>query len=206
MSGTVTVTSSAISWNSDVSPFTTNFYTESASTGGFASENGQNQIENLVFSSQPVGVQFAATDFINFIVDPSVPSLNITYIAPGMYTNAGCSLPVTVGDTCTPNVNGGVGFLSFVDTSTNQSTATWVFDGVEVGQPNTIWTATFTSQFSVPYQTVLANIASPTFSVTNSYTAAVSASPEPSALIMVGIGLGLFTLWRAGANRKRKTL
>jgi hypothetical protein len=103
-------------------------------------------------------------------------------------------------------VNGGVGFLSFVDTSTNQSTATWVFDGVEVGQPNTIWTATFTSQFSVPYQTVLANIASPTFSVTNSYTAAVSASPEPSALIMVGIGLGLFTLWRAGANRKRKTL
>jgi hypothetical protein len=206
MSGLFTFTNTTISWNTDLAGNAADLFTLALGAGAFSGENGQNQIENLVFSSQPVGVQFAATDFINFIVDPSVPSLNITYIAPGMYTNAGCSLPVTVGDTCTPNVNGGVGFLSFVDTSTNQSTATWVFDGVEVGQPNTIWTATFTSQFSVPYQTVLANIASPTFSVTNSYTAAVSASPEPSALIMVGIGLGLFTLWRAGANRKRKTL
>jgi hypothetical protein len=206
MSGTVTVTSSAISWSSDVSPFTTNFYTESASTGGFASENGQNQIENLAFSTEPVGALFAQQDFINFLVPPSVPSLNITYIVPGVFNNAGCSAPVAAGDTCTPNVNGGQGFLSFVDNPPggNTSTATWVFQGVEAGQPNTIWTAMFTSQFSVPYQTVLASS-----SFSNSYSATVtvsSATPEPSPQIMVGIGLGLVMLWRAGANRKRKTL
>jgi|HubBroStandDraft_1064217.scaffolds.fasta_scaffold135396_1 hypothetical protein len=205
MSGLFTLTNSTMSWNSNVSPNAANFYTESAGSAGFASENGQNQIENLAFSTEPVGALFAQQDLINFLVLPSVSSLNISYIVPGLYTNAGCSLAVAAGDTCTPNVNGGVGFLNFVDNPGGAtSTATWVFEGVEAGQPNTSWTATFTSQFNSPYQTVLASS-----SFSNSYAATVtvsSATPEPSSLIAVGIGLGLVTLWRAGANRKRKTL
>lgn len=201
MSGLFTLTSSTMSWNSDQPPNSANFFTQSAGTGGFATNNGQNQIENLTFSTDPVG-QFAALDFINFLVDSSVPSLNITNIVPGLYTNAGCSSAVNPGDTCTPNVNGSAGFLNFIDTSSTQSSATWVFEGTEAGSPGIVWTATFTSQFNAPYQTVLAG------TVSNSYSATVtvSAAPEPSPTIMVGIALGLVTLWRAGANRKRKTL
>jgi hypothetical protein len=201
MSGLFTLTNSTMSWNSNQPPNLPNLFTATVGTGGFSTENGQNSIANLSFSTDPVG-QFAAQSFIDFNQDPSVPGLEITNIVPGIYTNAGClSLPAP-GETCTPNVNGGAGFLNFTDDPSSQSTATWAFEGTEAGSPGTVWTATFTAQFNVPYQTVLVG------TVSDSYTAnvTVSAAPEPSPQIMVCIGLALATLWRAASKTNRTIL
>src|ERR1035437_1444088 len=66
LTGSVTVTPTAIDWNSDVSPFTAQMFTLTAGTGSFAGENGQNTEENLTLLTEPIGVFFAPDPYISF--------------------------------------------------------------------------------------------------------------------------------------------
>jgi hypothetical protein len=58
------------------------------------------------------------------------------------------------------------------------------------------WQGVFTSQFTVPYQSVLASLAA-NGSVTNTFSATFTLSPnvpEASSLSLLGLGLGLVGL------------
>jgi hypothetical protein len=205
MSGIVTVTTTNITWETDAPGNAANLFTLTLGAQTFSDEDGQNQIENLTDATEPVGGSgFAGQDFINFLEDSTLADLNIDYIAQGLYSPAGCASPIAVGDTCTPQANGMQGLFNFTDTAGGGSTATWVFEGTEAGYPNYVWVDTFTAQFTLPYQSVLAELGSQGY-VTNSYSSSLSVytTPEPSPLIMVGFGFGLLALQRVVVARRR---
>jgi len=199
ISGTITVTPTTIMWTLGSSPFTPDKATiDSGSTGGFGPVEGTLvTIRDLNNATEPVGVPFPAQPFISFDAAPAFPTLNINFIYPGIYSSANCgTLPATVGQSCTL---AGSPF-SFVNNPPPaplgpQATATFVFTGVTSdGLEN--WQGNFTSQFSIPYQQVLANLAS-TGSVTNTFSATFTLTPNtgvPEAGTMSMLGLGLVGL------------
>jgi hypothetical protein len=161
-------------------------------------------IQMLNEATEPVdGSGFAPTLFISFDAAPQLGTLEISYIYPGIYSAAGCAAtPPAVGQTCTPNTGFGTpGPFNFVNNpppSLPESTATFVFAGItSAGGVSNTWDGNFTSQFNVPFQTVLAQL-SANGSVTNSYSASFSVStvPEPGTVVMTLTGLALLGLSR----------
>ncbi len=158
-------------------------------------------ISALNSGPQPVGTAvFTDPNFITFQASDNLPTLTLKYIPAGVDTATDCNLPAAPGQTCTPiipNPPGGLSPFSFQNT-TNGSTAAFEFEG-ETADGLTGWDATFTSQFiNESYQTVLANLNSPTFSQSNAFSGTVafgpiptlfSATPEPGTLAMMGVGL-----------------
>jgi hypothetical protein len=133
--------------------------------------------------------------FLTFANGGVTTQLDITTIFPGINGNPAC----LVGPQCTPAGS----LFNFVNNISNQATATWAFAGVThlPGQvPQSTWTGNFTSQFAVPYQTVLANLAANGF-VSNTYSATITLTtvPEPGSLIIMGSGL----IGLAGLLRRR---
>ena len=196
MSGIITVTTTSITWNSDQPGNASQFFTLSAATTPFTTELGQNTVDNLNISTEPVGSLFPPQPFIAFDVNPSLPALNLTFIYSGTGGTAGCTAGVAVNDTCTIS-NGGLGSpFTFTDDPGGTSDAKFVFSGVSSDGLD-IFTAVFTSQFTVPYQTVLADLAS-TGSVSDSYSATVfiEAVPEPGSFLLAGLGLAALVSYR----------
>jgi len=210
MSGSLTVTPTTITWTSDLLPgLTPNRFTLTAGTGSFAVENGQDTINNLNIAAQPVGSTFPPTQFISFTVVPGLPTLDINMIYPGTSNATNCTAPPAVGQTCTPSNVGGSPF-TFTNTPppTNiQSAAQFVFSGV-TSDGLSSWFGVFTSQFNVPYQTVLAAF-SPGGAgfVTNSYSATITvtpnpAVPEPGPMVLLASGVGLLLI-SLGLRKRR---
>ncbi len=148
------------------------------------------------------GGGFPPQTFITFPAVFGLPNLDIDFIAPGPVSagnNCGAS-PAASGQTCT--LPGSPFF--FINTSTHGvlgSTASFSFSGVTSdGLSN--WTGVFTSNFGVPWQTVLAELAAPPHSVTNSFSATVTVTPvpEPNTVLLV---LGAFGVL-VGCWRKRR--
>jgi hypothetical protein len=195
MSGIITVTTTDITWNSDVSPNLAEFFTLSGGTGAFASANGQTAIDNLDISVEPVGMLFSDQPFITFTQDPSLPGLDINFIFEGTGGSAGCSAAPAVNETCTLPNPGGSPF-TFTDDSGGTADAKFTFSGV-TSDGLSDWTAIFTAQFGEPYQTVLAAFGpGGSGSVSNSYSATTDVNvvvtsqvPEPSMFILMGAGL-----------------
>lgn len=206
MSGIITVTTTTIDWNSDVSPNTAQFFTLSGGSGSFATANGQTAIDDLNISIELVGSTFTAQPFITFTQDPTLPGLEISFIFEGSGGSAGCSEAPAVNETCTLPNPGGSPF-TFTDDTGSTSDAKFTFSGV-TSDGLSDWTAIFTSQFDEPYQTVLAAFGQGgSGSVSNSYSATtdvnviVTSIPEPSAVILMGFGLtaiGLLSRRRRG--------
>jgi hypothetical protein len=198
MSGTLTVTSTTISWTSDVSPFASQLFSLTAGTGSFSTEDGQDGVANLNIASEPVGTTFANTPFITFDVVPE-SALLLNRLNAGIDGTAGCTAsPAAAGQVCTPPNPGGSPF-NFQNLSATQSTASFIFSGVTADGLST-WSATFTSQFNnMSFQQVLASLAA-SGSVSNSYSANVTvvpipvSTPEPTPAFMLACGLGLLAV------------
>jgi len=196
LAGTITVTQNTITF-SNLSVSDTGQIV--ASVDGTTFQNswvGQSVgITALNSTSQPVGNStfFSDPNFITFQVSDNLPSLTLTNIPAGVDGSSQCNLPAAPGETCTPiipNPPGGLSPFSFQDTNTG-STAAFSFVGI-TADGKTAWTATLTSQFNPQsYQTVLANLNSPTFSVSNGFSGTVSFTqlPEPGTFAMMGAGL-----------------
>jgi PEP-CTERM motif len=201
MNGIVTATPTAFTW-AGVGGSPADVFSLSLGTGSFTTEDGTNTIQNLNNTTEPVGVPFPPQDFINFVVTPGLPALDVDFIPMGNGGAAGCSAPASgtvPPQTCTPPIPGGspVTFQNNdVNGTVTGSSATWTLSGVTSDGLST-WNAVFTSQFvGQSYQQVLATFAT-VGSVTASYSAnvTVSAIPEPTTLLLGGLGV-LFTLLR----------
>ena len=195
ISGIVSVTPTGITWTNSVPPNTAN----QANIAGFGLTgiyagiglgNTIATIDDLNLASNPVGVAFPEQSFIDFDANPALSSLLINFIDAGIYSSSQCSsLPAAVGQTCTTTGSP----FSFVNNpppppTGPQATATWAVSGVSANGLDT-WIANFTSQFTTPFQTVLA-----AGSFTNAYSAAItvetaSSVPEPSTVALMVLAL-----------------
>jgi hypothetical protein len=210
MSGRITVTGSTIAWNSDQAGNAPNLFTLTNGMGAFSTipSGSQESIQNLSLVTEPVGSTFGPFPFIAFPTNPSLPGLDINFIFPGIYSTATCGGAPAVGQSCTPAAGGAAGPFNFVNNppaAGPQATATFVFGGVTADSSAT-WVGNFTSQFSVPFQSVLAQLASNgsvsnTYSATTKLTLTISAVPEPGTVGLMLSGSLALVIW---ATRRRR--
>jgi hypothetical protein len=193
MSGQITVHGdSSITWNSDISPFDANMFTLSEGMGIYALENGQNGIMTLTNPPDVVGSDFAPQLFIQFDVDPTPSSLDIDYIYPGVGDPANCTAAPNTSGTQTCTIPGSP--FTFTNEQNGDSTATFTFAGVTADGQDA-WSGTFSANFLVPYQSIVANFINNPGNATQEDTFAgtldvkVSAVPEPGTLMLIGAGL-----------------
>jgi len=143
--------------------------------------------------------------FMSFNEPGVTTTLLGNFIASGIYTATACTAAPLVGQQCTPTGS----LFNFVNNpnpgNPPQATATWVLAGVTNDGLST-WTANFTAQFGVPFQTVLGNLASSGF-VNNTYSATVTVTPNagvPEAGTMSLLGLGLVLVSTLARRKARK--
>jgi len=199
MSGTINVTGfSTITWNSDQTPFTSSMFSLSASNvgpvgGPNVNENGQNGIATLNNPPETVdGTGFTPTTFITFLVNATLPALDISYINAGTGGTAGCSAAPAVNETCTFAGS----LFTFTDDSANTSDAKFDLSGV-TSDGLSIWNGIFTSQFNETYQALLSGFG-PSSTITNSVsgTVIITATPEPGTWLLAGLGLAAIVAFR----------
>jgi len=206
------VTQTTITWKLNESPFPPDkAKIGPGATGSFVGLDGTNvSISDLNRVTEPINSSFPDQVFISFDSAPLLPVLDINFIFAGIYSSAACgTLPATVGQVCTlPDSP-----FNFVNNpppapAGPQATATFVFTG-ETSDHLSLWTGNFTSQFSVPYQAVLAAFApGGSGSVTNTFSATINVTPapqvpEPSPGVLAACGLGL-VLFSAGLRRRSR--
>jgi hypothetical protein len=212
--GTIIVTQNTIDWQTTSGGILQKATIGSGATGSFAGLDGTTiTIEDLDRTTEPVGSTFGPDLFVSFDARPSLAPLNINMIFNGLYTAAGClAAPPQPGQSCTPGppITPSSSPFNFVNNppAPGQATATFAFSGVE-GTSST-WNGNFTSQFGVPFQTVLSDFQG-NGSVSNTYSATFTVTsttpvPETSSLSLLGLGLALVMLSRSGGviNRLRR--
>jgi PEP-CTERM motif len=201
--GIITVTQAGlITWTTQDPPITADKTPISGGNGSFTTLNGTNAtIRDLNKITEPVGgAGFAPQLFISFDSGPTLPTLNINNIFQGFFGPAGCLAPTpAAGQTCTPDppVTSSLSPFNFTNGSgTNgpQAGVQFSFSGVTSDGLST-FNANFTSQFNVPFQTVLSQLGSQGF-VSNTYSGTVTVTPltttpEPGSTVLMSIGLGL---------------
>lgn len=163
-------------------------------------------ISNLMSPPDGVGTVFTPATFMTFNNAGITTQLLINFFEPGIFSNTDCTSTPAVGQTCT--VSGSpVNFVNNPPTP-GQASASWVLDGV-TNTPGITWTGNFTSQFSVPYQTVLTELAangyeSNTFAATITLTGTSTTTPVPEpgtmGLMMVSLGLIAASMRRRSAK------
>jgi hypothetical protein len=134
---------------------------------------------------------FAPATFMTFNSAGITTQLLINFIEPGIDGSADCAAAPAPGQICTPTGSP----VNFTNTALDQSTGTWVFSGV-TNTPGVSWTGDFTSQFTTPYQTFLADLvanesASNSFAATITLKEAATTVPEPGSMGLTMISLGL---------------
>jgi hypothetical protein len=205
LNGGLVLSPTGIAWTLPVAPFTLEkSLIQGAPTGSFSGMAGDVVTTHTVnFATEPVGVAFPPSSFLSFDTAPGLPSLDLTDIASGIYGSGQCFVqPPAVGQTCTPAA-GPYTFLNLVNNPPPapigpQATMTFVLSGV-TSDGLSDWQAIFVTQFTGPYQTILAELATGSvFSTTFGATVTVTARnvdptptpvPEPTSLGLVAVGL-----------------
>ena len=201
ITGNATISLNTITWTGNTVPFSPDESLISpGATGIFSALGGTTAtIDDLNYSTDPVGTPFTPEPFLSFDANPALSPLLINFIYPGVYSSAGCTaFPPAVGQTCTPSSPDILSLLSLTNTPPvpgGGSSTFWVVQGVSADGSET-WSGIFTSQFPESFQQLLATLASGE-SVTDSYSAVIDVSgtsptapvPEPSSLLLLGSGL-----------------
>jgi len=176
--------------------------------GDFATVTGVlNTVDSLNSGIAPIGVNVNIPLWMEFTPVQGAPpiSLTLTQVLAGSFSSAACGDAPAAGQVCTP---GGSGF-NLVNQTSGSSTASFQIIGDAVnGVPGDTspFVAIFTSQFTVPFQTLLAALAenqgTGNYSSTYSLSVDVNAIPEPMSMSLIGAGLiGLVMLQRRRARR-----
>lgn len=167
-------------------------------TPGFSGNDAAN-ITNLTSPPEIVGGGgFAPQPFMSFNNAGFTTTLLVNFLASGIFPPTQCTTtPAAVGQVC--SLPGSL--FNFVNNpppapAGPQATASWVLSGITgndgVTGGGSTWVGNFTSQFNVPFQTVLAQLQT-TGSVTNSYSATITVTPsqvpEAGTLSLLGLGL-----------------
>lgn len=204
ISGSVAVGETTIDFQPPAGPPSGTFVvSNTGNTGSFAGlANTTGTILDLNDTLQPPGQTFTPLNgFVTFTAAPNI-SLNLTGIDPGTYSSADCFTLPAAGQTCTPPSTGN-GFASpfnLSNTSATTSTAAFTVFGDAVntatGESNP-FIGVFSTQFTVPYQTLLQEVASGDIATSYSSTFTATTVPEPMTPILLGSGLvGLAMLRR----------
>lgn len=189
-------------------------------TGDFAAYVTQGGfIESLMTPAAPINLAFSMPDFITFSSEPVNPvlppdiALDLEFIFAGINGQVDCLAVAAVGQQCTPTnpafVNPGnpLGLSQYnLQNTQTGSSASFSVSGnarrISTGELSD-FTGIFTANFSTSYQELL-KATSGGGAIVTPYSASfnVTLIPEPgsSALMMIGIGLGL--LARFGRSRK----
>jgi hypothetical protein len=179
-------------------------------TGDLVNYTGNGLITNLSSGSEPINTVLAGHGLVFLTFTPGAAvggGSNPTPVTIEFWVSevfAGVGDPTCSSITCTPagspvtfvNTAGGGSTASVSATGYAENLTTGEFDPLQM---------VFTSQFNVPYGTVLFAEQQPGGSVTNTYSASFSASsvPEPSTMQMMGAGIGLVLF--AVARRRKQT-
>lgn len=217
ISGSTTLRPTSITWTSLLAVANETTVAPSGLTGiysGIGLGGHDVAIEDLTTATEPVGVMFPAQTFISFTGFPALSALEDTFITPGIYTSAGCTAnPPSVGQTCTPSFGGSVSPFNFVNNpppppSGPFSAVTWVVSGVSADGQDT-WVGVFVSQFTEPFQNVLAALGpggpgfiSNTYSATITVSSAATSLPEPDTMALLFAGLMSLAVFVGRSSRR----
>lgn len=167
-------------------------------SGAFLGVNGDlHTIDSLNSGIAPVGVNVNIPGWLEFNPAQGAPPISLTLIQvqPGTFSAAQCAAAPAAGQTCTPP---GSAFNLSNQSATSSIASFQVIGNAVNGQAGDTqpFVAVFSSQFNVPYQALLAALATNnnTGTYSSSYSVSVTAVPEPMTLSLVGvalIGLGL---------------
>lgn len=156
-------------------------------------------VKDLNFLALPLNQPFLLNSFVSFQSNPNL-RIDLTFIQLGVFSPAGCGSPPAAGQTCTPVVPalvspsnpGGLSPYNFMNVSSTLSSLQFSVSGNLVnGAVSTPIQGIFTAQFTVPFQTVLAGMATGAFptSISANFATTPAAVPEPTAMLLLGSGL-----------------
>jgi hypothetical protein len=155
------------------------------STGSFSGASGAATIADFTGSPGPQSIS-------TFLTISAMPGVVFTLdsVNAGNFSSAGCTMPAAPGQTCTPPGS----IYSFVNQTATTSTASFSVMGTVTDGSNDTPSA-FVATFSVPipetFQDVIAdfNAGRPVEPRPGSATFVITATPEPSSLLLGGMGL-----------------